>query len=207
MEECCEDINLKMMILRKNPNTKYSDYCSDLTFWVYFDCPQCSSLVFRIMHLYSRIKPWLKSSGKNARKKEKANREKAANVWVQFLHQNAIWLFKFQAGGKLLVPSEFKSSFELRFKTFSQKRISKNPENCGNHCDCYKNRLFCSIWDIWDICDSFWIKNHPNIVVYIVHTISNIFVLALENKTPPTYKQPKVPDNKILKLNDKNTRH
>ena len=46
-------------------------------------------------------------------------------------------LIKFHAGGKFFVP----------FKTFSHKKIPKNPENRENHYHCYKNWLFCSIWD------------------------------------------------------------
>ena len=43
---------------------------------------------------------------------------------------------------------------------------------------------------------SFCMQNSPNIGIYIVHTISSIFVLALEKrKIPPTYKQSKVTDN------------
>ena len=39
-------------------------------------------------------------------------------------------------------------------------------------------------------------QNRPNIGAYIVHSISNIFVLALKKrKLPPTYKQPNVTDN------------
>ena len=54
-------------------------------------------------------------------------------------------LIEFHTGVKFFLQ-QFKISFE-RFKAFSQKNTPKNPENCGNHSDCYKNWL---IWDIWD---------------------------------------------------------
>ena len=38
-------------------------------------------------------------------------------------------LIKFRAGEKFSFLQEFKISFELRFTTFSQKKISKNPKN------------------------------------------------------------------------------
>ena len=48
-------------------------------------------------------------------------------------------LIKFHAGGKFFVPSRIPNLFELRFKTLSQKKIPKTPENRENHYDCYKN--------------------------------------------------------------------
>ena len=53
---------------------------------------------------------------------------------------------------------------------------------------------FCSIFG--NIRGSFWIQNRPNIGIYILHTKSIIFALALEKrKIPPTYKQKKVTVN------------
>ena len=43
-------------------------------------------------------------------------------------------------------PQEFKSSFEIRFTTFSQKKKEKKQKI--NPSDCYKNWLLCSIWYI-----------------------------------------------------------
>ena len=48
---------------------------------------------------------------------------------------------------------------------------------------------------IGNISGSFWIQSCPNIGIYIVRTISNIFALALEKKNASTYKQPKLTDN------------
>ena len=56
-------------------------------------------------------------------------------------------LIKFHASGKFFVPSRIPNLFELCFKTLSQKKIPKTPENRENHYDCYKNWLFYSIWD------------------------------------------------------------
>ena len=57
------------------------------------------------------------------------------------------------AGGKFEAATftfcqGYKISFDLRFKTFSQRKLPKNPANCGNHSDCYKNWLY-SVCDIW----------------------------------------------------------
>ena len=44
---------------------------------------------------------------------------------------------------------------------------------------------------VGNISGCFWIQNRLNVCIYIVHTIFNIFVLALgKRKIPPTYKQP-----------------
>ena len=41
-----------------------------------------------------------------------------------------------------------------------------------------------------------WIQNRPKTLVYIVHTISNFFALALEKrKMLPRYQQPNVSEN------------
>ena len=47
----------------------------------------------------------------------------------KFSYQNANMLIKFRAGENFSFLQEFKISFELRFTTFSQKKISKNPKN------------------------------------------------------------------------------
>ena len=57
-------------------------------------------------------------------------------------------LIKFYAGGRFFFPSKFKSSFEIRFTTFSQKKKkekSKTKKQKINPSDCYKNWLLCSI--------------------------------------------------------------
>ena len=56
-------------------------------------------------------------------------------------------LITFRVCGTFLVPSRIYNSFDVLLKTFSQKKITKNPENPENHYGCYKNWLFCSIWD------------------------------------------------------------
>ena len=43
--------------------------------------------------------------------------------------QNAVLLIKFHAGGEFFFPSRIKILFELRFTTFSQKKIPKNLKN------------------------------------------------------------------------------
>ena len=45
-------------------------------------------------------------------------------------------------------PQEFKSSFEIRFTTFNQKKKNKTKKQKINPSDCYKNWLLCSIWYI-----------------------------------------------------------
>ena len=55
-------------------------------------------------------------------------------------------LIKFYADGRFFFPSKFKSSFEIRFTTFSQKKKKRaKQKNKINPSDCYKNWLLCSI--------------------------------------------------------------
>ena len=46
-------------------------------------------------------------------------------------------LIKFDAGEKFFFFQDFKISFELRCKAFSQKKKPKNPENRGNNSQFY----------------------------------------------------------------------
>ena len=116
-------------------------------------------------------------------------------------------LIKFHAGGKFFVPSRILKLLELRFKTFSQTKIPKIPEILKITMTVRTTGYFASLGTFGNISGSFLMQNRPNIGVYTVRNISKIFALALQKrKIQPTYKQPKVTDNQIFKLNNKNTK-
>ena len=109
--------------------------------------------------MYSRIKTWLKLSGKSVERsylslihrQGHSSESKYSIISAETFDevtkmQNPMLMIKFHADGNFSFLQEFKISFEIHFKTFSQKKITKNPNNHGNHSDCYKN------WLIWDIC-------------------------------------------------------
>ena len=66
---------------------------------------------------------------------------------LDFWFQNAMLLIKFLDSGKFSVPSKI---YDFVWRHLVRKNHQKNPENCGNYSDCYKNWLFCLNCIVWN---------------------------------------------------------
>ena len=123
------------------------------------------------------------------------NREKADNFrgklsykkqccWLRFVFVERFWFLQ-----EFTIRLMYVSKHSVRRKYQKIQKIRKITM-AVTKIGCF------APFGIGNISGSFWIQNHLNICIYVVHAISNIFVLVLgERKIPPTYKQSKVTDN------------